>query len=419
MFDWLREAFDYPAVKYSAFGVGLFAVLLGFLAFAQSGQNSTCAREGFDEYDQGAKICRIKPGQEENTLDAYSIIAGNTANTPSPVYTIPNELKNADGSLREIINTLANGGTVKVISAATGNAVKTFTLKQNTTNDANGFIKSLKETVQEINHALGEAPNADGATYLEAITKAGREAVSQGNKKKVKVIVRGSGLSDGGALNFADDDLLHKELDEVVSSLEEAGEIVEDLKGLKTITWYGIGQTISPQIELFDSERDAEKKIYRQILEKRGVETVNFDDTMQDSKGIDNNSHTVKPVSVYIEIPHKELNFIENSATFVDESAARKTLNDVISKAKNRPTAKITITGYMAAGNCDSSKPNNPTLALERANAVKNLLSHEVRNSIEVIDGKVFNPSQSECDANSIWQASLANGKRKITIRIK
>ena len=112
------------------------------------------------------------------------------------------------------------------------NTVKTFTLKENLSNDADGFIKSLKETIQEINHALGEAPNADGATYLEAISKAGREAVSQQGKKKVKVIVRGSGLSDGGVLNFADDDLLHKELDEVVSRLEEAGEIVDDLAPL-------------------------------------------------------------------------------------------------------------------------------------------------------------------------------------------
>ena len=419
MLDWLREIFDYPAVKYSTFGVGLLAILLGFLFFAQAGQNNICARNGFDDYDQEAKICKIKPERKTNISDIYTIIAGNTANTPNPAYTIPNDLKDADDSLSEIAETVANGGTVKIVSAATGNAVKAFTLKENASNDADGFINALKETLQEINQSLGEAPTSDGATYLEAIAKAGREAVSQQNSKKVKVIVRGSGLSDGGILNFAEDDLLHKKPDDVVESLATSGELVEDLKGLKNITWYGIGQTMTPQVELYDSEKYTEKSIYEKILKKRGVETVNFIDTMQESKSIENNIHTVKPVSVSVIISYEELSFIEDSADFKDKAVAIEKLNETVQKAKSRPSATVTITGYMAAGNCDSSKPNKPNLALNRANAVKDLLSNEIQNSIEAIDGKVFNPDQSECDANGIWQPSLANDKRKIIIGMK
>lgn len=245
---------------------------------------------------------------------------------------------------------------------------------------------------------------------------------SDANDDGATIIVIGSGLSDGGILNFARNNLLEKGAEDVLSAMERAGELVNDLNGIK-IVWSGIGQTTSPQKELSSAEIETLKQIYQKVLTRRGAASVVFDDTMQDSKNIEGNKYTVKPTSVsdkeiYV-FKDSELAFKADHADLVDEQSAKNTLSKVFEDAESDPSKKIIITGYMASGNC-GKEANKPNLAKDRANTVKTFLQNNgVKNEITVVDGGVFEPEKSECDENHIWRPDLANYKRKVTIEFK
>ena len=90
----------------------------------------------------------------------------------------------------------------------------------------------------------------------------------------------------------------------------------------------------------------------------------------------------------------------------------------IFETAKESPSQKIVVTGYMAAGNCTGQA--DTSLAEDRAKAVKRfLIENGVTNDIEAVNGGVFEPEKSECDGNGVWQPSLADYRRKVRIEFK
>ena len=414
--------FDSLLSKCIAGVVALATVGTVFAVLSINDEDATCRGAGYGAYDDATGTCKV----EGEHADSVVIVAGNTANSPKPEFTNKNSW-----AYQYLKNSIAKNATIKTVSVAPDLKVETIETNLGEASDAAGFIASVEQTMEQINQIIGQAPTMNGATYLEAISKAGRDCVSA--KKSTKksnteetdenndgaaVLVIGSGLSDGGILNFADDDLLLKEPSAIVSKLERACRLTYDLDGVKVI-WSNIGETEAPQEELESADIDNLKEIYKQVLRRRGVSEIVFDDTIKEHNSIENNQYTVKTskVSPVIEIKSKLL-FKADSAELIDRTAARQDLSQVFDYATSHPSKRIIVTGYMASGNCNGQA--NTELAGERAKTVKRfLIENGVDNDVEAINGGVFEPNKSECDNNGSWQPSLADYRRKVAIEFK
>lgn len=413
----------------SLIGIAFLGTVAGvFIGLAINDEVSTCEKAGYGAYNDATGTCDIDGNYANNLV----IVAGNTANSPKPEF-IADKQSVAYNYLK---NSVAKGATIKIVSAASDLAVDTITIQRGETTSAADFVDSVEEAITEVNQKIGQAPNADGATYLEAISKAGRDCTSANSIREKQsqskdnlnegaaVLVLGSGLSDGGILNFADSNLLQKNPESIISAMEKAGELVYDLDDIKII-WSGIGETTTPQETLTTSDIKNLKDIYKQVLRRRGASEVLFDDSLKQHNTIDGNNHTVKTTNVSTSgLPpvdvDSELLFKPDSAELNDKDAVRAELSkkQIFETAKESPSQKIVVTGYMAAGNCTGQA--DTSLAEDRAKAVKRfLIENGVTNDIEAVNGGVFEPEKSECDGNGVWQPSLADYRRKVRIEFK
>ena len=216
-------------------------------------------------------------------------------------------------------------------------------------------------------------------------------------------------------MNFPRDGLLYKSSSKVMNEMQKAEQLTSTLNGL-TIRWSGIGQTTEPQITLPTKELENLKTIYYDILTAKGAKKVVFYDNALSGKTLDNKYKvTPTPIEDVISFSNKELEFIGNSDQFKDEPAAKATLSQVLQKAKAKPTKKIVITGYMAAGQCDLNVDDS--LALKRAEAVKRILENDIPESrMQAVNGGV--PKGDEC-ADGVWQNELAEHKRKVIVEFQ
>lgn len=407
--------FQSNIVKAIILGIAGIAAGTGFVTLNLNSQNDVCHTAGFGDYNDESGTCEVKGTYASNLV----IVAGNTANSPKPQF-----LKDST-TYDYVKNSIASHANIKVVSAATDMSTETVEISRNETNDAEGYIESIDKAMAELEQKISQAPKSNGATYYEAISRAGRDAMSSkpisanntaSNDEGAAVIVIGSGLSDGGVLNFADGDLLSKDVSEIVSTMEKTGQLKNNLAGLRTI-WSGIGQTIDPQPILPIHCIEKVKEIYAEVFAERGVNIV-FDEKILASENIEGNTFTVKPTMPWYVFDDDELKFDADNANISDKNVAKNTLADMINNAQNNPNRKIIITGYMAAGSCDG-QAKNPNLAKRRAETVKDFLKENgVANNIEVIDGGVFDKDKSECE-DSDWKPELANYRRKVIIRFK
>ena len=410
-------------------GLAFLGTVAGaFVCLAINDEASTCEKAGYGAYDDATGVCVIDGNYASNLV----IAAGNTANSPKPEFIADKQ----SITYNYLKNSVAKGATIKIVSAASDLAVDTITIQRDETASAADFVASVEKTINEINQKIGQAPTANGATYLEAISKAGRDCVSANSTRErqsqskdnlddgAAVLVLGSGLSDGGILNFANSTLLQSNPESIISAMEKAGELIYDLDDIKII-WSGIGETVAPQETLATSDIDNLKSIYKQVLRRRGASEVIFDESLKQHNQIDNNKYTVKTTKISdsglppIDVD-SELLFKPDSAELNDKNAVKAELakEQVFEKAKESPSQKIIVTGYMASGNCNGQA--DISLAGERAKAVKRfLIENGVTNDIEAINGGVFESEKSECDNNGVWQPSLADYRRKVRIEFK
>lgn len=414
--DFFYEFFHNTIGKVILGGVAVVLIFLALRGLSITSQEDKCKGLG-GIYIDGT--CTIEDDGNEYAKNII-IVAGNTANTPKPQISVePGSEEVYDYIKKSIVkNKKIN---IKMISAATDKSSKTIEMGISQMSGVDNLIEVIEGTINNINQEIGKAPKSNGAVYYESIVKAARAAASYKNPDKSVVIVFGSGLSDGGVINFVDDKLLFKNASDVIRALDQADQLGGNYLNDVRIKWYGIGQTMSPQKELSPSDGEKLKTIYREAFEKLGAD-IEYYDYVITSESIQDNKYTVKPTptpeisSGPVEFGDAELSFSADNAQITDEDKAGKSLAGVIEDAKSNPSKTIVITGYMAAGTCNSTSPNRPELSSSRANAVKQfLISKGVSNTIEVRDGGVFDSGKSEC-SGGVWKRELADYRRKVVI---
>lgn len=389
---------------------GAGVLVAGMMAILAAGESGICAKNNFGPYDTVSGTCGVKNSYASNLI----IVAGNTANTPAP------NLEAKTLAYEYLANSVAKNANIKIISAASDYATYPIETKlENSTNDAEGFVSGVEKVISEINDQLKKSPTASGVRYHEAIMRAGRDVISarsltssdtDSNDDKSAIIVIGSGLSDGGALDFTKDDLIGKAPKEI----KLASQLGKDLDGVKVI-WSGLGQVANPQPNLIEENIGNLHEIYRTILLANGA-SVEYDDSSRSASSVESSYPVGTTTPLYI-FDETELPFIPDSDQFADAEKAAVTLNKVIQDIKEKSPATVTITGYMAAGECDPSVVNT-SLAGQRAETVKKYLVDQdlSTDGIKTVNGGVYDSNNSEC-INGIWQPELANYRRKVTIK--
>lgn len=415
--DVLYEFFHSTIAKIAIVILAVPLVFFGFRKISVLSEIMACEKLG-GTYKDG--ICTVRDDVEEYAKNVI-IVTGNTANSPKPQISKENDSEIYD----YIKNSILKYGSInlKTISAATDKSSKTIKV-EGEVNSVSKQEEKINNTIDSINETIGKAPKSDGATYFEAIVKAGRAASSYKNSDESIVLVFGSGLSDGGVLNFAEGNLLSKKSTDIITAMNNAEQLEGEYLDGVNIKWIGIGQTMRPQEELSPGDIDKLQSIYSMALSKLGA-NVEFFDEIIESDTIENNKYTVKTTPIKeVELEsddfdEKTLSFVEKGVQFLNQKQASDVLSKVIEKAKANPTKKLIITGYMAAGSCSSSRPNDPGLSGGRAETVKKyLVDNGVTNRIEVVDGGVFDPEVSEC-VNGKWKADRAAYRRRVVIDYK
>lgn len=352
----------------------------------------------------GGDVSTLLTGSCSKNFKEIIFVVGDTQNSPAPEINYP-----------DYFNASLDLDHASIYAMSVSNPHRNPALVTDYTEQKNAkeFLEATK------NHIQGMKAKNNGADYLAAIQTA---ADSAEDKSKALIYVIGSGLSDQGTLNFAEDDFLYcgSNIEETSSSIAERLGDKSALRGV-TIVWDGLGQTVKPQKPV-DSQSVAKlKEIYTTVMAELGAHRsdIRFKNKLNSENSVETVA-TVRPTGVFsFELSHDDLAFNENTSEFRDSQASAAKLSEISTMAKQCPNMSITVTGYMASGNCDSAHPNNPSLAFDRANAVKQLLvMNGVQNRIDVVDGGVFDAGTSECDATG-WNPALAQYRRKVIISSK
>lgn len=197
-----------------------------------SDNNGTCSAVGLKGGIAGCKQ------DKRYVFDNIYFVVGNTSNTPAPYL--------SDTVLKYVRNSsLRKNPRIKLFSVANR---ETISFKNNIdineeeeTEDTLSRIKGIKNDLET---SITAEPKTDGAQYYETIVRAGKAILSdsESNEKSI-IIVIGSGLSDGGILNFSSGELLSLEPEEVVSLLENKNAIDEEsLKGVQILWTLQVGE---------------------------------------------------------------------------------------------------------------------------------------------------------------------------------
>lgn len=382
-------------------GIGLLALLILSILILPS-RFDTIGK--CNDLGLGGDVSTLFTGSCTKSFNEIIFVVGDTKNTPAPTINYP-----------DYINTSLNLGKASIYAMSVSNPHRNPKLVTDYEEQKNA--KSFNAAATDYIHDM--KATASGADYLAAIQTA---AESAEDKSKTLIYVIGSGLSDQGLLNFSENNLLFCGAD-IEKTAQDVADRIDDstmLKGV-TIVWDGLGQTVSPQEPLSNQSVVKLKEVYTTVFRDLGAANANirFKNKLNNDKSVETEA-TVNTTGVFFfEISHDDLAFIENTSEFRDSQAASATLSEISTIAIQCPDIPIVITGYMASGNCDSTNPNNPSLAFDRANAVRQLLiASGVQNQIDVINGGVFDAGTSECDASG-WNPELANYRRKVIISTK
>ena len=351
---------DRKGVIFGVLGALVVAVLIFLFLFGRAldDTDQKCKKAGFDNGADNIFSCAF---DVEKSFSNISIVVGNTQNTPEPKLT---------KTAREYVRSSLAGQKqvdINIISTNPNNDKKSLSISENDikSDSVEKYLAKLNSKMSEIDSAISSLPNsADGSKYLEAITFARSRMSSDENKgEEGLIIVIGSGLSDGGYLNFADSNetLSNGQLG---SNIEKA--IIDrnrdQLKDTKII-WLGIGETRFPQTPLGGTEFNNLKEIYKSLLKQLGCKEVYYLSDNDDSRESTKTEHIVKPVGVREVVitnndygEKSELGFKENEWTFTDEMKARELVSSIVNSIKNDTEINVYIYGYAAFyGSCNGN----------------------------------------------------------------
>lgn len=325
----------------------------------------------------------------ENKFKRIIFIIGDTANTPRLTF---------DNEYIRVVEEMYDGDRygISYISVSDPTvAPKMIELESSIQYEIDNVKDSLLQMKAEKN----------GADYIEAI----RTAVRYSNDKEDTLIyIIGSGLSDSGLLDFANDKLLTaKGTDDIIASLEKRIDNKNELSGV-TIIWNKMGETTEPQAPLNNTLKIKEQTIYTEALKKYGVNEqsliiVNTPSSSND-KNVVNSSVKTTPVkdetlTFVFSNDNSKLAFIPDTNHFVNESEAKEEMRRFVNE---HPGYYFVVTSYMSRGWCDSGE--NTELINSRSEATKDLLVSVGVSGADIIIEKGGIGSANECPNGSIHE---------------
>ena len=382
-------------------------ILLGLGSVVVMDNDKICDKIGLSGFI--FDTCYGKPGQ---SFDKIAIVVGNTANTPEPVFT-----KDVKGY---IAASLMKEESIDVYSVTPDR--KKFYIDSAIDEDENleGKVESVSQIMSDLEKKIKTPPTTSGANYLEAIIRASRN-MALSDKEKGVIVVMGSGLSDGGLLDFAKEPLLDANPDALMERYDSGDNPVLPKKLLRgiTIVWSGLGRVAQPQEELLPHEMNNLEEIYKKIFSKNSLGADNFVQVKgsDDSQSIKTNK-TVKTAktSRATTLDESKVEFKANSDELADKETAIRALSAVINNLRLFESESVVIEGYVGLASCNS-KPD-VSLSQKRAETVKRLFSEQgvSEDRIEAI-GRGKGP-KNECK-NGRYDKGISIENRIVKVTIK
>ena len=415
--------FDFEDAKPWLIGIaGVLLVAGAVFGMTYINVNSSIAKCEAAHYAKPAFALTVDacPADDDYASDSVAIVAGNTANSPSPALTeeadkyVRNSLAKTDGDLNMYIYS----------ATPSGQRIKLNDLKVKKSGNVGSFIKNSTKTIDEISTAIKKPADEKGADYFNNIVAAGRAVTTSPSVKSPLVVVIGSGLSDAQPLNFANGDLLHADPAEVLAKLKQSGTIAAgDLERVK-IVWSGLGVATAPQQPLDATEKRNLRNIYAQIFRYMGADLVT-DDTVVSADSV----KTTQPVQtvkvngiaggvVVFKLGENSIGFKPDTATIQDEAKASQALDGVVANYQKCRNAKLTIEGYSARPSGVAEATN--ALSKNRAEAIKKLLaSRGIAAAAMTAEGRGsadFEGRVAETGADGKWSSDKAQANRVVII---
>lgn len=395
-------------------GICGLAIILGSIVI---GDNASIC----EKINLGGNLigCQI---DDEYSYDKIAIVTGNTKNTP-----IPELSKTASKYLTNSIVKNRDKLTIDIYSASSlHNRIRyTYNGIGKDEDTVEKLVEVVDTTRADIEEAIRTEPGANGAEYIETILRSAKALKGNAEKEdKLLMIVYGSGLSDGGLLDFTAGDPLHTNISEIISALNKSKELSEDRLSGITILWTSIGEVANPQSQLTESERQNLEEIYRTVLEEMGAKVLSFDIIDSADESI-KTEYIVKPTGTKgvpcvwcegKELLNDDLGFEANQWSISNEAVALEKLAPLISELKANSNEIVTITGY-AARNGHCGEFGGSDIPQKRADYVKELLTRNgiAANRIITKNGG-HGTRANECESGH-WDDSLAQLNRYIEFK--
>lgn len=335
---------------------------------------SSCGDREIDEEKEG--YCLVT----SSDFDELVLVVGNTQNSPAPILDFIN---NSD--LKRLLSGVfysaerGSNPSISIVSASGNNEGIPLSSNRRPKKNISASNNELTHLAKEINKAITTPAVSGGANYLGGILKA--NSLISSNAKNPLILVFGSGYSDGGVLDFANNDLFGKyqlgKTSAIESIVNQNHALREGMLSGKTVYWYNIGDVALPQKNLNGFKEDL-KDIYKTAFGYLGVKQLIIDKNIN----IAGNASSVEtPYSVqqvyaselsigdYISVNERIGEFYGDEARLKNEAAVKNHVSMFVNAfLKNTSGKKLKLTGYIAY-----CAPGS-VLGKMRADTMKNIL---------------------------------------------
>lgn len=288
---------------------------------------------------------------------------------------------------------------------------------------------NTKQIMTEISTASAKTPEID---TLTAISKSADTLHSASENAELSMIIYDSGLSTTSLLNFAAQNIIDEPVESIVSQLEEY-HALPDLKDINVV-WIGVAETCGAQVNLTPSYKYKLQEIWQAILEAGGAASITFDKSPLTTEEYNGELPECTAVPIVIdslevadfiteeEIPevikwdgNSKINFLGDSAEFVDPEAAKEEMEPIASYLISHPEEVVYIFGMTATVTGGDS---GTELGESRANTCRDCLLAEGVNENQVLTvglGQADNPLRiPDVDENGMQIEELAQKNRAV-----